>query len=72
MQACARNCPSALLRAVRPTGRRALREREARMCFAKQRLTHMISRWLIILGIVLVVVGVLWPWLSKLRLVERI
>jgi len=28
----------------------------------------MISRWLIILGIVLIVVGVLWPWLSKLGL----
>jgi len=28
----------------------------------------MISRWLIVLGIVLIVVGVLWPWLSKLGL----
>ncbi|RIA47747.1 DUF2905 domain-containing protein [Dichotomicrobium thermohalophilum] len=28
----------------------------------------MIGRWLIILGIVLIVVGVLWPWLSKLGL----
>jgi len=28
----------------------------------------MIARWLIILGIVLIVVGVLWPWLSKLGL----
>ncbi|MFP3921957.1 MAG: DUF2905 domain-containing protein [Dichotomicrobium sp.] len=26
------------------------------------------ARWLIILGIVLIVVGVLWPWLSKLGL----
>nr|WP_119062194.1 DUF2905 domain-containing protein [Dichotomicrobium thermohalophilum] len=26
------------------------------------------GRWLIILGIVLIVVGVLWPWLSKLGL----
>jgi uncharacterized membrane protein len=34
----------------------------------KQRDTQMISRWLIILGIVLIVVGVLWPWLSKLGL----
>ena len=28
----------------------------------------MTARWLIILGIVLIVVGVLWPWLSKLGL----
>jgi len=28
----------------------------------------MIARWLIILGIVLIVVGLLWPWLSKLGL----
>jgi len=29
---------------------------------------YMIARWLIILGIALIVVGVLWPWLSKLGL----
>jgi hypothetical protein len=28
----------------------------------------MLSRWLIFFGIVLIVVGVLWPWLSKLGL----
>jgi len=38
------------------------------MCFAKSKESYMISRWLIILGIVLIVVGVLWPWLSKLGL----
>ena len=26
------------------------------------------ARWLIILGVVLVVAGLLWPWLSKLGL----
>jgi Protein of unknown function (DUF2905) len=26
------------------------------------------ARWLIILGVVLVVVGLLWPWLSRLGL----
>jgi Protein of unknown function (DUF2905) len=26
------------------------------------------ARWLIILGVVLVVAGVLWPWLSRLGL----
>jgi len=39
---------------------------------AENAVTRMIARWLIILGIVLIVVGVLWPWLSKLGLVERI
>jgi len=38
------------------------------MCFAKSKEFYMIARWLIILGIVLIVVGVLWPWLSKLGL----
>ena len=28
----------------------------------------MLSRWLIAIGLVLVVVGLLWPWLSKLGL----
>jgi len=28
----------------------------------------MTARWLIILGIVLIAVGMLWPWLSKLGL----
>ena len=28
----------------------------------------MVSRWLIAIGLVLVVVGLLWPWLSKLGL----
>jgi hypothetical protein len=27
-----------------------------------------VARWLIILGVVLIVAGVLWPWLSKLGL----
>jgi hypothetical protein len=27
-----------------------------------------VARWLIILGVVLVVVGLLWPWLSRLGL----
>jgi hypothetical protein len=27
-----------------------------------------LSRWLIAIGLVLVVVGLLWPWLSKLGL----
>ena len=26
------------------------------------------ARWLIILGVILIVAGVLWPWLSKLGL----
>jgi Protein of unknown function (DUF2905) len=28
----------------------------------------LLSRWLIAIGLVLVVVGLLWPWLSKLGL----
>jgi hypothetical protein len=28
----------------------------------------LVSRWLIAIGLVLVVVGLLWPWLSKLGL----
>jgi hypothetical protein len=27
-----------------------------------------VGRWLIILGVVLIVVGLLWPWLAKLGL----
>ena len=27
-----------------------------------------VARWLVILGLVLVVVGLLWPWLSRLGL----
>jgi hypothetical protein len=27
-----------------------------------------VARWLIILGVVLIVAGVLWPWLAKLGL----
>jgi hypothetical protein len=27
-----------------------------------------VARWLIILGVVLVVLGLLWPWLAKLGL----
>jgi hypothetical protein len=27
-----------------------------------------VARWLIILGVVLVVLGLLWPWLTKLGL----
>jgi hypothetical protein len=29
---------------------------------------HSVSRWLIVLGLVLIVIGVLWPLLSKLGL----
>jgi hypothetical protein len=28
----------------------------------------LLSRWLIAIGLVLVVIGLLWPWLSKLGL----
>ena len=28
----------------------------------------LLGRWLIILGVVLVVLGVLWPWISRLGL----
>jgi Protein of unknown function (DUF2905) len=27
-----------------------------------------LARWLIILGVVLIVLGLLWPWLTKLGL----
>jgi hypothetical protein len=37
-------------------------------CRPKSKEKYMIARWLIILGIVLIVVGLLWPWLSKLGL----
>jgi hypothetical protein len=29
---------------------------------------HSMSRWLVTIGLVLVIVGLLWPWLSKLGL----